>query len=183
MLAQARRLLFYFFVFAFLGFVVETLTIYLTTGELRARGYWFTPNHYPLRGIPYIGLPFIPLYGFGGLVVVYIVARFKKNPFLVFFVGMAVLTFLEFVTGFILLKTSGTRLWDYPPGLAYANGILDVWTTVAWGVLAMIMVYLMVAPLEKLYKKIAGKRWLHILLYGLLVLVILCSLHRDVSLF
>ena len=178
---ECLRVVFYFLAFGILGFVVETLTIRLTTGTWMARGYWFTPGHYPLAGFKYIGMPLIPLYGFGGLLAVYAVRPLRKHPILVFLVGMVALTALEFVVGYLLLEVDNVRLWSYPPGLAYAWGILDVWTTVAWGALAVGLVYIVIPPLEKLFSRLVKRRWAQILLIVLLVLVLLCSLHRDVG--
>jgi len=57
--------------------------------------------------------PWIPVYGFGGLLMLFSCWPLRKKPLLVFFTGGAVAAALEFFTGLFLFKVLNMRLWDY----------------------------------------------------------------------
>ena len=57
--------------------------------------------------------PWIPVYGFGGLLMLFTCWPLKKHPVLVFFTGGIAAAILEYFTGLFLLKVINLRLWDY----------------------------------------------------------------------
>ena len=57
--------------------------------------------------------PWIPIYGFGAMLIVVSTEKLKKSPFLVFLTAGAVSGIVEFLTGYILFHRLGIRLWDY----------------------------------------------------------------------
>ncbi len=57
--------------------------------------------------------PWIPVYGFGGLLMLFTCWPLKKHLVLVFFTGGIAAAILEYFTGFFLLKAMNLRLWDY----------------------------------------------------------------------
>lgn len=100
--------IFFFFVYAFLGWCVEVAYAAITTRELVNRGF--------LNG------PICPIYGCGMTVMIAVLGRFTmpssdmawyQNVLVAFFGGMVITTLVELVGGYILYKMFHTRWWDY----------------------------------------------------------------------
>ena len=58
--------------------------------------------------------PWLPIYGFGSVLICLLASRFEKSKSAVFLVSAAVSGILEFLTGWVLFHFfDGLRLWDY----------------------------------------------------------------------
>ncbi|MCL2094863.1 putative ABC transporter permease [Candidatus Saccharibacteria bacterium] len=170
--------------FSFLGYWFETVVLRVAQGEWMARGWWFTPEHFPVEGIAYIGLPLIPLYGGGGLVFVYLISRMKEwRWWQVFLSGMLIITTLELVASYVgQWLHGGHRFWMYFPPFAFWDGRLDILSSITWGLSSVVWVSMAMEPLERLYRKTVGCRWVSVVLWILVVAVLLALLHREFGL-
>ena len=57
--------------------------------------------------------PWLPIYGFGSVLICLLASRFEKSKSAVFLVSAAVSGILEFLTGWVLFHFfDGLRLWD-----------------------------------------------------------------------
>ena len=81
------------------GFIYEELFYRIDLGYFVKRGSTFGP--------------WIPIYFFGGGLIVLISYRFKNKPILIFLINCLITGILEYSTGYALLKLFNTRLWDY----------------------------------------------------------------------
>ena len=89
----------FFFIYAFLGWATEVVFAACARGVFENRGF--------LNG------PVCPIYGFGVVIVVFLLEPLKEN-FWILFVGSVVLTsILELITGFLMEKIFHHRWWDY----------------------------------------------------------------------
>ena len=91
--------LFYFVVYSFIGWCTEVCFCSVSTGKFVNRGF--------LNG------PVCPIYGFGMVIVIYILTPVTENVFLLFFGSMILASALELVTGWALKKLFHTSWWDY----------------------------------------------------------------------
>lgn len=58
--------------------------------------------------------PWLPIYAFGSLMILFAASRFRKRPWAVFLVCAGVTGLLEYLTGWVLYTFfGGLRLWDY----------------------------------------------------------------------
>ncbi len=57
--------------------------------------------------------PWIPIYGYGGLLIAFTADRFRKKPWAVFLISAGVCGLLEFLMGYFLWHWAGIRAWDY----------------------------------------------------------------------
>ncbi|MBR3264073.1 putative ABC transporter permease [Candidatus Saccharibacteria bacterium] len=94
------RFVWYFTIFAVLGYIAEALNSLLHGGKLSNRGFLFGP--------------YLPIYGFGAVAMV-IIWQFMPhdNVLLTFFVAMSIGVILEYVTSYVLEKIFHLRWWDY----------------------------------------------------------------------
>ena len=91
--------LFTFCMYCMLGWVQESTIESLYHRRPINRGF--------LRG------PYIPIYGVGGLLLLFICHPFRDNGFQVFFVALIACTALEYFTGWLMETMFGKQFWDY----------------------------------------------------------------------
>lgn len=121
--------LFMFFVFTFIGWVHETTVESLYHRKFINRG--------SLRG------PYIPIYGFGGCLIILCSYPFRANGFFVFLSGMIGCTILEYFTGFLMEKLFKRQFWDYSMmKFTYKNRI-SLLSSLCWGLLSLFMIYML----------------------------------------
>ena len=82
-----------------IGFIYEEICVYINDGVFAKRGTTFGP--------------WIPIYGFGALLIFFLTISFRRKPWLVFIISSVSCGLLELITGFVLDKFFHLRLWDY----------------------------------------------------------------------
>lgn len=125
-----------------LGFIYEEICVYINDGEFFKRGTTYGP--------------WIPIYGFGALLIFFLTVRIRKKPWLVFLVSSLSCGTLELATGFILDKFFHMRLWDYSIVIlnwGNLNGYICVRSVITWGIFAMFLMYVILPLVEKFQSK------------------------------
>lgn len=89
----------YFIIYSVLGWICEVIYCFALDNKLTNRGF--------LEG------PYCPIYGIGGLIVVYFLLPVKTMPIAVFLLGMILSSILEYITSYVLEKLFSARWWDY----------------------------------------------------------------------
>jgi uncharacterized membrane protein len=97
--------------------------------------------------------PFLPIYGSGAIVVLIFTLPFRTNAWLVFIVGMASATLLEYFTGVAMEKMFHVRYWDYSNQPFNLNGHICLLSSLAWGVFSVILTLYGHTPVERLVFK------------------------------
>lgn len=125
------QIVFEFFFFAVSGWVCETIMESIVRKRFVSKGVF--------KG------PYVPLYGFGILVVYAVCAPLKAYPFLVFLIGVALCTAVEYLSALFLEKVFHIRGWDYraypfTKWCHYKNRIA-LTTSVLFGLVAVVSVY------------------------------------------
>lgn len=151
--------LIYFFIYAFIGWVVEVSYHAVTIGKFINRGF--------LSG------PYCPIYGFGAISVIYFLTDIgEKNKLILFFGSIAIATAIEFVAGFLLEKIFHERWWDYSNKKFNLGGYICVEFSVIWGLFC----FLLYEAVHPLVKNIVGLIPLDMLKYLDLGLVIVMTI-------
>lgn len=121
------KIFLFFIIYSFLGWIVETLFVFLDTKKLINRGFL-------------IG-PYCPIYGVGGILVTYFLSNYKDNIFITF--GMAVIIFaiLEYFTNYIMEKLFKARWWDYTNFKYNINGRICLEILIPFGLLGCFAIY------------------------------------------
>ena len=89
----------YFYVYCFLGWIFESCYVSFRKKEWVNRGF--------LHG------PFLPIYGSGAVMMLFVSEPFKNNLILTYFAGVVGATLLELVTGAAMEALLKVRYWDY----------------------------------------------------------------------
>ena len=126
-----------------IGFIYEEICVYINDGVFAKRGTTFGP--------------WIPIYGFGALLIFFLTIWFRKKPWLVFIVSSVSCGLLELTTGFVLDKFFNMRLWNYSIvrwNWGNLNGYICIRSVVTWGLFALVLIYAILPLLEKFKKKL-----------------------------
>ena len=130
------ELLFFFFIYCFLGWIIESTYVSLHEKKFVNRGF--------MHG------PFIPIYGFGAMALLLVGTPLLKWPVAVFFAGLLTASVLEYVTGTVMEAVFKVRYWDYTGKFMNINGHVSLFTSICWGALSCVEDYWLQKPLVAL---------------------------------
>ena len=126
----------YFFIYSFLGWIIETIYAMFVHGYFVKRGFLFGP--------------ICPIYGFGAVLLLMATKKLYKKPFLKFLIATIAFTLFEYMVSFILEMLFGLRWWDYSNDFLNIQGRVSLLYSIFWGVIGLIL-------LEKLHPYIQDK--------------------------
>lgn len=130
-----REWLSFFYFYCIFGWCFESTYVSLKNRHLTNRGF--------LKG------PWLPLYGSGAILVLWLTLPFQGTPVLVYVVGALGATVLEYVTGEAMVRLFRVRYWDYSDQKFQYRGHICLSSTIAWGFLSLLMVYVVHRPVEQ----------------------------------
>lgn len=128
--------LFFFYFYSFAGWCIESTHVSIHTRKLTNRGF--------MRG------PFLPLYGSGGIMMLVVSMPFRDSIVLTYLAGCVGATVLEYITGVTMEALFKVRYWDYSNQKFNFQGHICLKTTLAWGLLTILMTEIVHVPVEKL---------------------------------
>ncbi len=120
------------------GFIYETFFYRIDLGYFTKRGSTFGP--------------WIPIYGWGGLLITLISYRYKDKPLIVFTINCIVTFILEYLTGYILDNFFNLRLWDYNYEIlnfGNINGYVCARSVILFGIASLLLIYKIIPFLKK----------------------------------
>ena len=123
---RITEILLYFFIYSFIGWITEEFFSYIVLGHFDNRGFLFGP--------------ICPIYGFGMLIIIFMLSQYKDNTIKLFFVSAIVLTYLEYATSYLLDSFFHLKWWDYTSDLFNINGRISLYYSIAWGFFAIIFI-------------------------------------------
>lgn len=118
--------LWYFFVYAFLGWCAEVVFAALKSGRFINRGF--------LNG------PVCPIYGFGLVSVLVLLRPFQHNLLWLYLGSVILTTAIELLTGFVMEKLFHHRWWDYSKMPLNIGGYVCPLFSLLWGVACILIV-------------------------------------------
>lgn len=119
-------IIYYFFIYSFLGWLMESILNTLKQKTFINRGFLFGP--------------YCPIYGIGMCIIYFICSSLVNAPFLVFISGLFFATLLEYLTGFFMEKLFHAKWWDYSHSPYNLQGYICLHISVGWGLLSAIFV-------------------------------------------
>lgn len=130
----------FFMIYCLIGWIYESILVSIEVRKLTNRGF--------LNG------PFLPIYGFGAIIMLFVTLPVKGNLFLVFLFGMLAATALEYFTGWAMEKLTHVRYWDYSYQFLNVNGYICLKCSLVWGVASVLLVRFLHKPVERMVLKI-----------------------------
>ena len=146
-----------FFAFSFVGWLWEVSLHLIKDGEFVNRGVFHGP--------------WLPIYG-GGLVMILIVlARFRKNPQVEILLIVVLCGIVEYFTSLFLELSSGMRWWDYTGYFLNLNGRICAEGLLVFALGGAAVVYMAMPLLDSLWMKLKRKILIPLCI-GLLVIFV-----------
>ena len=149
------QVLWFFIVYAFLGWCTEVAYAAVNHGKFVNRGF--------LNG------PYCPIYGFGVVLVVGVLTPLKDSDLVLFFGSVLLTSALEWMTGFVLEKVFHNKWWDYSEVPFNLNGYICLKFSIAWG-FACIFVMKIFHPTVEVFVNWIPKTLGWIAVVGLLII-------------
>lgn len=123
-----------FFLYCMVGWVWESIYMSVIEKRIQNRGF--------LHG------PYIPIYGFAGMIVYFTLGRLSGpllsvNTVIIYFVSMFCATCLELITATLAEKILGRQLWDYTIYKINYKGKIALIASLFWGVAATTFVQIL----------------------------------------
>ena len=125
-LSTKEKLIMYFLIYSFIGWVLESFYAVLVLGHFVKRGFLFGP--------------ICPIYGYGALMLIYFLGRYRKNNLKLFFYAAILFSAFEYVTSYVLDALFGMHWWDYSNDYFNLNGRITLSFSIAWGIIAILFV-------------------------------------------
>ena len=126
----------YFFIYAFLGWIMEVIYGLFIHGHFVNRGFLFGP--------------ICPIYGFGAIILIMTTKKLYKRPVLKFIIATVSFTVFEYLVSLIFEMLFGLRWWDYTNDFLNIQGRVSLLYSIFWGVIGVIV-------LEKIHPFIQNK--------------------------
>lgn len=132
------RLLAYFIIYSFIGFVIETLFALFMYNVLESRQSF-------LYG------PFCGIYGVGAVIMIMFLNKyFNKNNHILFLGGFIVGSAVEYLISLIGELMLNVRWWDYSNRFLNINGRICLLYSIFWGLLAIYLMRVINPRVDKL---------------------------------
>lgn len=112
---------------AFIGWLWEVILTFIQHG------------HYANRGV--LHGPWLPIYGFGGLIITIFLRHFNNNPILVFLAAAVTCGLMEYLTGWYLETFKHMKWWDYSDLPLNINGRVCLMSVTAFGLCGLLLTY------------------------------------------
>lgn len=148
-------LLFMFFSFSIIGWLWETVLMFFISGSLVNRGV--------LHGF------WLPIYGFGGLLFLVLLNRFRQRPLLVFILGIVTSGVIEYSTSWCLETFFHASWWDYSQSKINLHGRVSLEGLVFFAAAGCLILYFLAPRLNRFLEKIP-RRGRYYLAAGLVIL-------------
>ena len=133
----------YFFIYSFLGWIIETIYAFIIHGDFVKRGFLFGP--------------ICPIYGFGAVILLLATKKMYGKPFQKFLIATVLFTVFEYLVSLIFEEIFGLRWWDYSNDFLNIQGRVSLMYTIFWGLIGLILLEKLHPLIENLIQKIEVK--------------------------
>lgn len=147
-----------FIVYSIIGWLMEVLIVSTKKRKITDRGFL-------------IG-PWCPIYGFGALFITLLLRKYYEDPLVLFIMSFLVGSILEYVTSYLMEKIFHARWWDYSEHKFNVNGRISLTTSLGFGLLGLILVYIFNPFFLKIIKNIPSTIF-HIIMIIILIFFII----------
>lgn len=137
---KITSLIILFFIFSGIGWIWEVALHLITNGTFVNKG--------TMHG------PWLPIYGWGGVLILTILYRFRKNPKLEFLLTIIICGLVEYFTSFYLEMVYHFKWWDYSGYFLNLNGRICAEGLLVFGLGGLAIVYLVAPLIDNHIKKI-----------------------------
>lgn len=165
-----RDIFIFFIVYCIIGWIFEELVFLVEDHILYNRGFLFGP--------------WLPIYGFGGIIITALFFRAKNKPvkvgkinirpLIIYFEACIIATIVELISTYIIDFTGGNfkTLWDYSQNFMNFQGRIALIPDAKFGVIALLAIY----GVQPILKKIIETKKQKILNVFVVIIAILFAI-------
>lgn len=121
-----------FIIYSILGWLMETCLCSFKQKKIVNRGFL-------------IG-PYCPIYGWGALIIILTLTKYKNDPFVIFGMALLICSILEYFTSWLMEKFFNARWWDYSTQKFNLEGRICLKNSILFG-LGGVLVLLVFQPI------------------------------------
>lgn len=132
-----------FFIFSFIGWAYEVLLYLIKEGRFVNRGTMYGP--------------WLPIYGTGGVAILFLLQKFRKKPLLMFLSSFVLCGIIEYFGGWMLYHFNNARYWDYTDYFLNINGFICLESLLIFGIGGCGFTYVAGPILDNLISKMDKK--------------------------
>lgn len=157
-LTKLQMLIIFFFIYAVIGWLLETVYCVFTLGHFEKRGFLYGP--------------LCPIYGYGAIILLVLLQPFNKNKFLLFIYSAVVFSVFEYLVSYGLDALFSMKFWDYSNDFLNINGRIALWFSIIWGFFGILFMNFIHKFIEKIMNLVTNKiNYIiqHIILYLLII--------------
>ncbi len=133
-----------FIIISILSYFYEEILFLLIKDKLVKRGFLYGP--------------WLPIYGFGALIILKTCKRLKKHPVIIFIITFLLTGTLEGISGFILNKFFNMKLWDYSNDFLNIGGYVCLKSATGFAIGGLLLIYLLEPFIKFFYNKFSKKQ-------------------------
>lgn len=130
----------FFFTFSIVGWLWEVFLHCLNTGEFVNRGTMYGP--------------WLPIYGYGGVLILILLKKFRNNPQLLFLLSFIMCGIIEYTTAWYLETFKHLRYWDYTGYFLNIQGRICLEGLILFGLGGCGFTYIVAPVLDNLFQKV-----------------------------
>ena len=125
-LSKTEYYILYIFIYAFIGWLLETAYAIYELGKFTKRGFLYGP--------------ICPIYGFGAILLLIFLSDNKNNSIKIFFLSALIFSIFEYIVSFALDALFAAKWWDYSNELFNLNGRISILFSFVWGIFGLIFI-------------------------------------------
>jgi uncharacterized membrane protein len=129
-----------FYIYCFFGWCFESTYVSFCQHRFVNRGF--------------VRLPLLPIYGAGALCILLFCLPYRGNYLLVYVFGVLFPTILEYIVGWAMERMFKMKYWDYSRKKYNLHGYICLSSSLAWGVLSILLIHVIHPPIERLLFRI-----------------------------
>ena len=114
-----------FWIYSFLGWIVETTYVSIKNKRFINRGF-------------FIG-PYCPIYGTGGIILLSL-DKYQNDPLVIFILSIFICSIIEYLTSYFLELIYKVRWWDYSNRFFNINGRICLFNSICFGLFGLLVV-------------------------------------------
>lgn len=149
-----------FIIYSILGWLMEVVIVSTKKRKITDRGFL-------------IG-PWCPIYGFGALFITLLLRKYYEDLLVLFIMSFLLGSILEYITSYLMEKIFHARWWDYSDHKFHINGRISLTTSLGFGALGLILVYVFNPFFLRIVKNISP------IIFNIIMVIILLIFIIDV---
>lgn len=150
-----------FFVYSFIGWIVEEIDVLIEYKKLMYRGF--------LMG------PICPIYGVCSIIMVYFLSPYNDSIFMLFCTSFIICSVVEYLTSYLMEKIFGLRWWDYSNMRVNIHGRICLRNSIFFGIAGVILVNYLNPIFLDVLSSISCIRYIEYVLLGAFIMDLIIS--------